>query len=74
MNEKIKELIEQAEVWNTNGDVDKCEVDLEKFAELIIKECINNIHLHTFVFDPPISRGMKTAIRLTKEHFGIKDE
>jgi hypothetical protein len=39
MNERIKELAEQAEVWNADGD--KCEVDLEKFAELIVHE-----HLH----------------------------
>ena len=39
MNERIKSLIELAEVWNTEGDVDKCEVDLYKFAELIVREC-----------------------------------
>ena len=33
MNERIKELAEQAETWNADGD--KCEVDLEKFAELV---------------------------------------
>jgi hypothetical protein len=37
MNERIKELAEQAETWNADGD--KCEVDLEKFAELIVREC-----------------------------------
>jgi hypothetical protein len=36
MNERIKELAEQAEVWNADGD--KCEVDLEKFAELLEKD------------------------------------
>ena len=39
MNERIKELAEQAEVWNADGD--KCEIDLEKFAELIVRECIS---------------------------------
>jgi len=37
MNERILELAEQAETWNADGD--KCEVDLEKFAELIVREC-----------------------------------
>jgi len=37
MNERIKELAEQAETWNADGD--KCEVDLEKFAELIVRDC-----------------------------------
>ena len=37
MNERIEQLAEQAETWNADGD--KCEVDLEKFAELIVAEC-----------------------------------
>jgi hypothetical protein len=37
MNERIKLLAEQAEEWNDDGD--KCEVNLEKFAELIVREC-----------------------------------
>lgn len=41
MNKRIKELVDQAEVWNADGD--KCEVDLSKFAELIVKECIYTI-------------------------------
>lgn len=41
MNERIESLIELSEVWNTDGDVDKCEVDLHKFAELIVRECMN---------------------------------
>ena len=35
---RIKQLAEQAETWNADGD--KCEVDLEKFAELIVRHCI----------------------------------
>lgn len=34
---RIQELAEQAEEWNADGD--KCEVNLQKFAELIIAEC-----------------------------------
>jgi len=37
MNEKFKELAEQAEEWNADGD--KCEVNLKKFAELLVREC-----------------------------------
>jgi len=37
MNEHIKELAEQAETWNADGD--KCEVDLQKFAQLIVLKC-----------------------------------
>ena len=41
MNNLIQKLAEQAETWNANGD--KCEVDLEKFAELIVRECASLI-------------------------------
>lgn len=41
MNEKIKELAELAEVWTIDDGQDKCEVDVEKFAELIIREHLN---------------------------------
>ncbi len=34
---RIQELAEQAEEWNADGD--KCEVNLQKFAELIIADC-----------------------------------
>jgi hypothetical protein len=39
--ERIKQLAEQAEVWNVEGDSDKCEVDFQKFAQLIVRECIS---------------------------------
>jgi len=37
MNKRIQALADQAETWNADGD--KCEVDMEKFAELIVREC-----------------------------------
>lgn len=39
MNERIKRLMEQAEEWDTAGDNDKCEINIEKFAKLLILEC-----------------------------------
>ena len=68
MNERIKSLIELAEVWNTEGDVDKCEVDLYKFAELIVREC--RVALSPMLRDM-VSRGQ--AYDLIKEHFGVEE-
>ena len=59
-NERIKSLIELAEVWNTDGDVDKCEVDLYKFAELIVRECINTLEFHGFEDAVPYIKWMAT--------------
>lgn len=41
MNERIKELLIQSEVFNKDGTVlkDVCGYELNKFAELIVREC-----------------------------------
>ena len=65
MNERIKSLIELAEVWNTEGDVDKCEVDLYKFGELIVRECINTIKETNLIDDDPVAN--------IKKRFGVEE-
>ena len=64
MNERIESLIELSEVWNTDGDVDKCEVDLYKFAELIVRECVDIADDYDGVGSTIVSR--------IKQHFGIE--
>ena len=48
MNERIKELAEQNfNYGNWEGDgIFTGQVDLEKFAELIVRECINKIETY----------------------------
>lgn len=58
MNERIKELYDQATEYYSNGYVDCPELNEEKFAELIVKECSQ--------FTDPITR------KLMMKHFGIK--
>ena len=65
MNERIKELIKQATECYSNGQ--ERTFDKEKFAELIVKECIQ-------VLDPG---GHQLIARFhtrqwLSEHFGIK--
>jgi hypothetical protein len=75
MNERIKELIEQAEDYSAEQHapyshherVLRYEVFKEKFAELIVKECMN-------VLDPG---GHQLIARFhtrqwLSEHFGVK--
>ena len=47
MNEKIRELAEQVG-WR-EGNILMYEEDMEKFAELIVKECANFIDSHVQV-------------------------
>jgi hypothetical protein len=67
MNERIRELAEQATrkaMWP--GDPDAGELNAEKFAELIVRECaqvlwnIDNGELHD------------EYVESLKKHFGIK--
>ena len=82
MNERIKELAEQAETWNADGD--KCEVDLDKFAELIVKECFYCVEImekiaHASNADIPSDYDEHTYLKtleavkgLMKTHFGVE--
>lgn len=63
MNERIKELAEQCYEDNST------QIDVYKFAELIIKECsdvILNWKKEPFPFDED------TAVSIIHEHFGIE--
>jgi hypothetical protein len=68
MNERIKELAKQAEVYSSmwTGD-EKQEALLEKFAELIIKEVLA-------VQEQLIAEGHNAwhVNKPTREHFGVE--
>ena len=69
MNERIQELAEQAGFskdkydlyWDDDANAEG--VDLEKFAELIVRECMSNLYLH----------GYDDARAQIKEHFGVEE-
>ena len=66
MNERIKELAKQATVHgNTEHHLDISSWYLEKFAELIVKECMN------IVGDGTVD-GEIYHDRI-KHHFGVKE-
>ena len=66
MNERIKELINESTCFkegDTEGKYDIEVFDKEKFAELIVFECIK---LAVF-------RGDATTGKAIKEHFGVEE-
>lgn len=86
MNKRIKELADQAErevnevfVWWPEGP-DREDVIREKFAELIIKECIAKCevvaNMATITNTGEIARKTKatadSCATMIKEHFGVK--
>lgn len=72
MNNRYKELARQATDYCCDRAESQAWLWEEKFAELIIKECINNIEALSICFDNDVARGMRHAARLTKEYFEIE--
>ena len=69
MNERIQELIEQAGFENGHQDrnVNSVSQELEKFAELIVREC-------SLVADRAHAEDMGWNIgEIIKEHFGVEE-
>ena len=67
MNDRIAELKSQCIVREQRGTnaFDSYMVnrfDTEKFAELIVEECIANLHLH----------GYDDALNQLRQHFGVE--
>ena len=82
MNERIKELAEQAklktELWNNPEPfvIYKEDVNypggLEKFAQLIINECIDIISPYTVKMSRPGEEYLH-PINEIKKHFGVEE-
>ena len=77
MNEQIKLLAEQADIvfgFDKNNDPEViCAVmDIEKFAELIVRECAKKIDEDVIVFTKNDTDTKKLCIEIIKEHFGVE--
>jgi hypothetical protein len=82
MNKRIKELAEQAGLkWkeqsphfsNTDNPVDfphSANADLEKFAELIITECLDQCYYRGT--NDPLYFGQLKAAEYIEEYFGVE--
>ena len=68
MNDRWSELAE--ECWDER--IDGYHFDQEMFAELIIKECLNQCYNRGM--NDSLYEGQLKAAEYIKEHFGIKDE
>ena len=75
MNEKIKLLAEQAGITANNlSDGDMSLADLEKFAELFVRECIGVVEGGRFLHDQaPTALFAKECSGAIKRHFGVEE-
>ena len=63
MNERILELAEQADFFlESDNEIRK----LEKFAELIVREC-------AVIADEPTSQPFSSYGKKIKQHFGVEE-
>ena len=75
MNERIKELAEQAtEKFTTyfdgRGNVTETFFDKEKFAELIVRECLEQVRDEVqYEYDWKLADAVSTRVL---EHFGVE--
>jgi hypothetical protein len=77
MNERIRQLAEQStSLWQTMDGEWEEDFDKEKFAELIIRECIGCCEQ---VISDPVPKSVDTwlnggsqCIDEIKQHFGVK--
>jgi hypothetical protein len=79
MNKRIRELakksgfsLDSTGIYTAKLEHLPITENMEKFAELIVQDCIRNLEIHATCFDGDVGRGVRTAARLTKEHFGVK--
>jgi hypothetical protein len=78
MNEQIEELARQAAdgmlSYDEEGKWQLSEREVQKFAELIVRECANHCDL---LLDHKISsewsRGTHDCSRAIKKHFGVEE-
>ena len=80
MNDRIKELVKQATVIRkTFHGIEHIEFDKEKFAELIVRECMkvavfkDSGMIATADVAGYMAAGRSTAARMIKEHFGVEE-
>jgi len=71
MNERIQELAEQATVFVADYDGQRWQIDPEKFAELIVKECADAIVNDSRLND--VRSAANGCVRTIKEHFGVEE-
>jgi hypothetical protein len=77
MNERIKELIKQATECYSNGQ--ERTFDKEKFAELIIQECIDCVRGAVLTDEVAVKNnlgfndGLSAAVVNVQKHFGVEE-
>jgi len=63
MNEQIKKIAEQAGLYDFVYEAMGIDEEMQKFAELIVRECMSNLYLN----------GYDDAMIQIQKHFGVEE-
>jgi hypothetical protein len=76
MNERIKQLLNQAGIYQPDRfDAIDGSNQMEKFAELIVRECANRMG-EEIVYNNAYkerNKAISDMIEVVKQHFGVKE-
>jgi hypothetical protein len=75
MNERIKELWEESQQWNGSDDGRgglKIHESVEKFAELIVQECVKSLWTEECRISDLASEEYTRGSNKIKKHFGVE--
>ena len=74
MNERIKELAEQALFESDFDDEQNIKITMEMFAELIVRECLGTLN-HRYQWDGDVNdpQEIKKCIQRIQKHFGVEE-
>jgi hypothetical protein len=81
MNKRIQQLALESGAWHQVYDEKRFMVDsnfdIEKFAELIVRECINGIANDTANYEGvgmmSYYQGVQDAVKSIRKHFGVEE-
>jgi hypothetical protein len=78
MNERIKDLFIKSEVFISNRDGARWEIDQDKFAQLIVKDCIAEMRksfrgdLYTgYLYECEYNNCIDDQSRMLEDRFGV---
>jgi len=74
MNKELIQKLFSKSCWDEQAEVDIEDwCDVEKFAELIVRECAEHLESSVLVPNSEHSRVKWKCIRAIKEHFGVEE-
>ena len=74
MNERIRELVRESnlDMYGLGKERHRWEYTVEKFAELIVRECIDIIAPYTVRMSKPGEEYLHPILEI-KQHFGVEE-